>query len=84
MTVRNGRDFLAIPGPAPVPVAVLRATHAQPVDIYAGPPIALAGSLLADLREVCRTRGRAWIYASDGHGARAARPRACAAPSPGP
>ena len=69
MTVRNGRDFLAIPGPTPVPDAVLRAMHAQPVDIYAGPLTALTESLLADLRKVFRTQGRAYIYAANGHGA---------------
>ena len=69
MTVRNGRDFLAIPGPTVVPDAVLRAMHRPAIDIYAGPLTALTDSLLADLRTVFRTAGRVYIYAANGHGA---------------
>ena len=69
MTVRNGRDFLAIPGPTVVPDAVLRAMHAPAIDIYAGPLLAMTESLLADLRALFRTAGRVWIYAANGHGA---------------
>ena len=69
MTVRNGRDFLAIPGPTVVPDAVLRAMHRPAIDIYAGPLTALTDSLFADLRTVFRTAGRVYIYAANGHGA---------------
>ena len=69
MTVRNGRDFLAIPGPTVVPDAVLRAMHRPAIDIYAGPLTALTDSLLADLRTIFRTAGRVYIYAANGHGA---------------
>ena len=69
MTVRNGRDFLAIPGPTVVPDAVLRAMHRPAIDIYAGQLTALTDSLLADLRTVFRTAGRVYIYAANGHGA---------------
>ena len=35
MTVRAGREFLAIPGPTNMPDEVLRAMHRPSVDIYA-------------------------------------------------
>ena len=35
MTVRAGREFLAIPGPTVIPDEVLRAMHRPAVDIYA-------------------------------------------------
>src|SRR3546814_13738947 len=37
MTLRNGREFLAIPGPTNVPDAVLNAMHRPAVEIYTGP-----------------------------------------------
>ena len=36
MTVRAGREFLAIPGPTTMPDEVLRAMHRPAVDIYSG------------------------------------------------
>ena len=36
MSVRNGREFLSIPGPTTVPDAVLNAMHRPAVDIYSG------------------------------------------------
>ena len=41
MSVRAGREFLAIPGPTNVPDEVLRAMHRPAVDIYAGPLLAM-------------------------------------------
>jgi alanine-glyoxylate transaminase / serine-glyoxylate transaminase / serine-pyruvate transaminase len=69
MVVRAGREFLAIPGPTTVPDEVLRAMHRPAVDIYSGPLLALTESLFADLRRLFRTRGRAYIYIANGHGA---------------
>ena len=69
MTVRNGRDYLAIPGPTAVPDRVLNAMHAPAVDIYSGPLVAITDSLLADLGRIFRTEGRCYIYAANGHGA---------------
>jgi alanine-glyoxylate transaminase / serine-glyoxylate transaminase / serine-pyruvate transaminase len=69
MAVRAGREFLAIPGPTTVPDEVLRAMHRPAVDIYSGPLLALTDSLFADLRRLFRTRGRAYIYIANGHGA---------------
>jgi alanine-glyoxylate transaminase/serine-glyoxylate transaminase/serine-pyruvate transaminase len=69
MSVRNGRDFLSIPGPTTVPDAVLNAMHRPAVDIYSGPLLAVTETCLADLRKVFRTRGQTYIYAANGHGA---------------
>jgi alanine-glyoxylate transaminase/serine-glyoxylate transaminase/serine-pyruvate transaminase len=43
--------------------------HRPAVDIYAGPLLALTESLHRDIARVFRTRGRAFIYISNGHGA---------------
>ncbi len=69
MTLRAGRQFLAIPGPTTVPDEVLRAMHRPAVDIYAGPLLALTESLHRDMPRVFRTQGRAYIYIANGHGA---------------
>jgi alanine-glyoxylate transaminase/serine-glyoxylate transaminase/serine-pyruvate transaminase len=69
MTLRAGREFLAIPGPTTVPDEVLRAMHRPAVDIYAGPLLALTDSLHRDIARVFRTQGHAYIYISNGHGA---------------
>jgi alanine-glyoxylate transaminase / serine-glyoxylate transaminase / serine-pyruvate transaminase len=69
MTVRAGREFLAIPGPTTIPDEVLNAMHRPAVDIYAGPLLALTDSLLRDVARVFRTDGRAYIYIANGHGA---------------
>ena len=69
MTVRAGREFLAIPGPTTVPDEVLRAMHRPAVDIYSGPLLALTDSLMRDMTRVFNTKGRAYIYISNGHGA---------------
>jgi alanine-glyoxylate transaminase / serine-glyoxylate transaminase / serine-pyruvate transaminase len=69
MSVRHGREFLAIPGPTTVPDEVLRAMHRPAVDIYSGELVQLTESCLADLKHVFRTEGRVYIYAANGHGA---------------
>jgi len=69
MTVRAGREFLAIPGPTNVPDEVLRAMHRPAVDIYSGPLLALTDGLLRDLGRVFRTQGSTYIYIANGHGA---------------
>ncbi len=69
MTVRNGREFLSIPGPTTVPDEVLGAMHRPAVDIYSGALLSITTSCLDDLRKVFRTEGRTYIYAANGHGA---------------
>ena len=69
MTVRAGREFLAIPGPTTIPDEVLRAMHRPAVDMYSGPLIALTDSLLHDLGRLFGTAARPYIYIANGHGA---------------
>jgi alanine-glyoxylate transaminase / serine-glyoxylate transaminase / serine-pyruvate transaminase len=69
MSVRAGREILAIPGPTTMPDEVLRAMHRPAVDIYSGSLLALTDSLLRDVARVFNTKGRAYIYAANGHGA---------------
>ena len=69
MSVRAGREFLAIPGPTTVPDEVLRAMHRPAVDIYSGPLLQLTDSLLKDVARIFNTKGRSYIYISNGHGA---------------
>src|SRR3979490_3429827 len=69
MTVRAGREFLAIPGPTTMPDAVLRAMTRPALDIYSDPMVNMTDSLLADLSKLFATKGRSYIYIANGHGA---------------
>src|SRR5271165_257922 len=69
MTVRAGREFLAIPGPTTMPDEVLRAMHRPALDIYSEQMVDLSDSLLRDLSKLFATRGKSYIYISNGHGA---------------
>lgn len=68
MTLKTGREFLAIPGPTNIPEEVLRAMHRPAIEIYKGELVGITSSCLADLRKVFRTEGRCYIYISNGHG----------------
>src|SRR5436190_5777202 len=69
MTVRAGREFLAIPGPTNMPDEVLRAMHRPALDIYSDQMINLTDSLLSDLSKLFATKGNSYIYIANGHGA---------------
>ena len=69
MTVRNGREFLSIPGPTTVPDAVLGAMHRPAIEIYSGDLVDITDRCLDNLRRVFGTEGRTYIYAANGHGA---------------
>ena len=69
MTVRAGREFLAIPGPTTIPDAVLQAMHRPALDIYSEQMINLTESLLRDLSKLFATKGKSYIYIANGHGA---------------
>ena len=58
MTLRAGREFLAIPGPTTVPDEVLRAMHRPPLDIYSDEMVGLTDGLLRDLGKLFATAGR--------------------------
>ena len=69
MTVKRGRNFLAQPGPTPVPERILNAMHRQPID-YSGPElIELALGCFEDLKQVFKTTRPIFIYTASGHGA---------------
>jgi alanine-glyoxylate transaminase / serine-glyoxylate transaminase / serine-pyruvate transaminase len=68
MTVSNGRQLLAIPGPTNVPDEVLQAMNRPAIDLYTGEMLGLTDGLLADLPKLFRTKGRVYIYAANGHG----------------
>ncbi|WP_289036519.1 alanine--glyoxylate aminotransferase family protein [uncultured Roseibium sp.] len=69
MTLRNGKEFLMIPGPTNVPDEVLRAMHRPAVDIYEGPLIETTELCMSGLRKLFRSEGQPYIYAANGHGA---------------
>jgi alanine-glyoxylate transaminase / serine-glyoxylate transaminase / serine-pyruvate transaminase len=69
MSVRAGREFLAVPGPTTIPDEVLQAMQRPAVEIYSKPLIALTDSLLSDLKRLFATEGRCYIYIANGHGA---------------
>src|SRR5579871_4167589 len=69
MVVRAGCELLAIPGPTTIPDEVLAAMHRPAIDIYSGPILALTVGLLRDLSRMFRSKGRAYIYIANGHGA---------------
>jgi alanine-glyoxylate transaminase / serine-glyoxylate transaminase / serine-pyruvate transaminase len=68
MSVANGREFLAIPGPTNIPDAVLAAMHRPATDIYSGDMLGITRTLLEDLPKIFKTTGKTYIYAANGHG----------------
>jgi alanine-glyoxylate transaminase / serine-glyoxylate transaminase / serine-pyruvate transaminase len=69
MTVRAGREFLALPGPTTMPDEVLQAMHRPALDIYSEQMVNLTDGLLGDLSKLFATKGKSYIYISNGHGA---------------
>ena len=69
MSVRAGREILAVPGPTNIPDEVLQAMHRPAVELYSKPLIALTDTLLRDIARLFGTGGRTYIYVANGHGA---------------
>jgi alanine-glyoxylate transaminase/serine-glyoxylate transaminase/serine-pyruvate transaminase len=69
MSVRAGREFLAIPGPTTMPDEVLQAMHRPALDIYSKQMSDLSDSLLRDLGKLFVTKGKTYIHIANGHGA---------------
>lgn len=69
LSVAQGREYLAIPGPSVMPEAVLRAMHRAAPNIYEGALIDMTAGLIPDLKRVARTEHNAAIYICNGHGA---------------
>jgi alanine-glyoxylate transaminase / serine-glyoxylate transaminase / serine-pyruvate transaminase len=69
MTERQGRHFLQIPGPSPVPERVLRAMDKQVID-HRGPEFQRLGlAVLEGCKAIFKTSGPVVIYPSSGTGA---------------
>src|ERR1700749_1826890 len=69
MTVRSGREFLAIPGHTSLPDEVLQAMHRPSLDIYSREMVELTDGLTADLSKLFSTEHRPYSHISNGHGA---------------
>ncbi len=69
MSLANGREYLAIPGPSVIPDRVLRAMHRAAPNIYEGEIVEMTAGISADLKKVARTKGDVAIYIANGHGA---------------
>jgi alanine-glyoxylate transaminase/serine-glyoxylate transaminase/serine-pyruvate transaminase len=69
MSLANGRQYLAIPGPSVMPDAVLQAMHRAAPNIYIGELHEVTTSLIPDLKRVARTQHHVAIYIANGHGA---------------
>lgn len=69
MSLSNGREYLAIPGPSVMPDAVLRAMNRASPNIYEGELHDLTASLVPDLKAVARTEENVAIYIGNGHAA---------------
>ncbi len=69
MSLAQGREFLAIPGPSVIPDPVLQAMQRPAVNIYEGELEEITESLRRDLPGLARTTGEAFIYIANGHGA---------------
>ncbi len=69
MSLNQGRQTLAIPGPSIMPDRVLRAMHRAAPNIYEGELIDLTDRIITDLKAVARTDGTAALYICNGHGA---------------
>jgi len=69
MSLRHGRETLAIPGPSIMPDRVLRAMHRAAPNIYEGELIDMVQTILADLKRVaCAPDAEVAIYIANGHG----------------
>lgn len=68
MTVKCGREFLAIPGPTTVPDEVLSAMHRPAIDVYGDELIDVTMTCLEGLGRVFRTEGAVYVYPANGHG----------------
>lgn len=69
LSVAQGREYLAIPGPSVMPDAVLQAMHRPAPNIYEGALIDMVAGIIPDLKRVARTDHNAAIYICNGHGA---------------
>ena len=67
MSLSNGREYLAIPGPSVMPDRVLRAMHRASPNIYDGALPEMVAGMIPDLKAVARTTHNVAIYIANGH-----------------
>ncbi|WP_170414329.1 pyridoxal-phosphate-dependent aminotransferase family protein [Ruegeria arenilitoris] len=68
LSLAQGREYLAIPGPSVIPDAVLQAMHRPSPNIYDGELIEMVPTLTRDLKRVAGTDHNVAIYIANGHG----------------
>ncbi len=68
ISLAQGREYLAIPGPSVMPDAVLQAMHRPSPNIYDGELIEMMPALTHDLKRVAGTQHNVAIYIANGHG----------------
>src|SRR6056297_2695234 len=55
ISLAQGREYLAIPGPSVMPDAVLQAMHRASPNIYEGALVDMVAGMVPDLKRVART-----------------------------
>ena len=69
MSLANGRQYLAIPGPSVMPDRVLQAMHRPAPNIYRGELIDMVATIIPDLKTIADTKHHVALYICNGHGA---------------
>ena len=67
MSLRHGREIVAIPGPSIMPERVLTAFRTAMPNIYDGELIGVSEELLAGLGPIAGTAGHAFVTIGNGH-----------------
>lgn len=67
MSLSQGHEIIAIPGPSPLPMRVLNAAHRASPDIYAEPLAQLNLSVMAQLKRLAGTQAHLAPYIGNGH-----------------
>lgn len=67
MSLSQGHEIIAIPGPSPLPMRVLNAAHRASPDIYAEPLAELNLSVMAQLKRLAGTQAHLAPYIGNGH-----------------
>jgi alanine-glyoxylate transaminase/serine-glyoxylate transaminase/serine-pyruvate transaminase len=67
MSLAQGHEVIAIPGPSPLPARVLNAAHRASPDIYAEPLAALNLTVMAQLKRLAGTTAHLAPYIGNGH-----------------
>jgi len=69
MSLRHGRELVAIPGPSIMPERVLAAFRTAMPNIYDGELVGVSEEVLAGLRPLAKTDGHVFVSIGNGHSA---------------